>query len=66
MIDFLSELSWNEDFISIYVEKLHFEDNEFLKPQIDFPCSTAQTSSDYAVDQTNPAPFVNHQLSDMA
>jgi hypothetical protein len=41
MIEYLSELSWSEDFISDYVEKLHFEDNEFLKPQIDYSCSTA-------------------------
>lgn len=50
MLEYLSELAWCEDSSSLHVEKLVFEETEFLKPQIEFACSTAQTLSDYAVD----------------
>lgn len=50
MLELLSEVSYCDDRCSEFIEVLTFDDHEFLKPQNEFACTSAQTLTDFEIE----------------
>ncbi len=50
MLELLSEVSHCDDRCSEFIEVLTFDDHEFLKPQNEFACTSAQTLTDFEIE----------------
>jgi hypothetical protein len=50
MLEFLSEVSYCDDRCKVFIEALAFDDHEFLKPQNEFACTSAQTLTDFEIE----------------
>jgi hypothetical protein len=50
MLEFLSEVSYCDDRCKVFIEALTFDDHEFLKPQNEFACTSAQTLTDFEIE----------------